>query len=275
MQTAEQLKALVREKYGEIAQQEGAQDCCGMSGCAPTDYTVFAEDYRQLAGYNADADLALGCGLPTEFAHIRPGQTVLDLGSGAGNDCFVARAQTGEFGRVIGVDMTPAMVEKARQNAHKLGFANVEFHLGEIEALPLPDNTVDVVVSNCVLNLVPNKAGAFAETFRVLRPGGHFSISDIVLRGQLPTGLQEAAEMYAGCVSGAIEQEEYLGLARAAGFTNLRLQKERVIQLPDQMLTKYLSADDIAHFRSGTTGIVSITLYGEKPAAACSGPGCC
>ena len=279
MKTSEELKQIVREKYGEIALQSKEQNessCCGATGCGSTvDYTVFSEDYRQLAGYSADADLGLGCGLPTQYAQIKAGDTVLDLGSGAGNDCFVARAVAGETGKVIGVDMTDKMIEKARTNAEKLGFTNVEFRLGEIEDLPLASNRVDVVVSNCVLNLVPDKAQAFAETYRVLRSGGHFSISDMVLVGDLPEGLQQDAEMYAGCVSGAIQKETYLAIIQQAGFVNVQVQKQRLVVLPDEILGKYLSTSQLEAFKQSGTGIYSVTVYAEKPTTCAPGSGCC
>lgn len=281
MNNEEELKQIVKDKYSEIALQSKEQNeasCCGATGCCTVDYAIFAENYSQLEGYNPDADLGLGCGVPTEFAHIKAGDTVIDLGSGAGNDCFVARALAGENGKVIGVDMTEAMIAKARDNAEKLGFNNVEFRQGDIENLPIGANRADVVISNCVLNLVPNKQQAFAETFRVLKPGGHFSISDVVLVGELPADLVKASEMYAGCVSGAIQKEAYLQLISQTGFTNVTVQKEKAIQVPDEILRDYLSEEAIAAFRKSDTGIYSITVYGEKPAAApcCEpGAGCC
>lgn len=269
MHTAEATKSLVREKYGEIAGQDKTTNettCCGMGPTGGT-YTIMADSYTNLPGYNPDADLGLGCGLPTEFARIQPGDTVLDLGSGAGNDCFVARAETGAAGKVIGVDFTPAMIRRARENAEKLGYNNVEFRQGDIEDLPLSDQSVDVVVSNCVLNLVPNKAKVFAEIQRVLRPGGHFSISDVVLRGHLPDALLNAAEMYAGCVSGAIQMDDYLTLIRESGFENLTVQKQKPILIPDDILLEYLSADELRAFVASGTGIFSVTAYAEKPGA--------
>lgn len=268
MNTEQQLKDLVVEKYSQIANQnlqDNLNSACGIGcGCSTIDYTIMADSYDDLAGYNPDADLGLGCGLPTEFAQIKIGDTVVDLGAGAGNDCFIARAITGETGRVIGIDMTPTMVSKARVNAEKLGFKNVEFILGEIENMPLPTETADVVVSNCVLNLIPNKEGALAETYRILKKGGHFSISDIVLKGNLPTNLQQAAEMYAGCVAGAIQQGEYLALVGKAGFQNIKIQKVKEIHLPDALLLQFLSVEQISVFRSSSVGIFSITVYGEK-----------
>ena len=276
-ETGEQLKQMVKEKYGQIAEQSkttNATSCCGATGCSTIDYSVMADDYTQLEGYVANADLGLGCGLPTEFAQIKAGDTVVDLGSGAGNDAFVARSIVGETGKVIGIDFTEKMIEKARANAKALNFTNVEFRQGDIENMPLAGNSADVVVSNCVLNLVPDKKLAFAETFRVLKKGGHFSVSDIVLVGDLPEGLQKNAEMYAGCVSGAIQKDEYVKIIKEAGFTNITLQKEKRITLPDEILKEYLTPEAMADFKTGSTGIFSITVYAEKPDACCA-PGCC
>ena len=284
MNTAEELKQIVKEKYSEIAEQsrdENASSCCGSGcGCATIDEAIMAEDYAKVKGYVADADLGLGCGLPTEYARIKEGDVVVDLGSGAGNDAFVARSITGSSGKVIGVDFTEKMIAKARANAEKLGFNNVEFRYGDIENMPLNENVADVVVSNCVLNLVPDKGRAFRETFRILKPGGHFSVSDIVLKGDLPDGLRSSAEMYAGCVSGALQKDDYLKAVKEAGFTSLKLQKERKITVPDEILSVYLNSSEIEQYRSGDLGIFSITLYGEKPAPAnakesCCDPGCC
>lgn len=279
MKTGEELKQVVKEKYSEIALQskgENASSCCGATCCSTVEYAVFAESYNELKGYAADADLGLGCGLPTEFAKIKKGDTVIDLGSGAGNDCFVARAIAGAEGKIIGIDMTDAMIEKARANAEKLGFNNVEFRLGDIENLPVTSSTADVIVSNCVLNLVPDKVRAFSEIFRVLKPGAHFSISDVVLVGELPSRVAEASEMYAGCVSGAIQKGEYLDVIKDAGFVNIAVQKEKAINVPDDILKDYLSPQEIELYRKSGTGIYSITVYGEKPSEAkCCEPGCC
>lgn len=267
MKTDAELKQIVKDKYAAIANQEvavNAASCCGATVASDEVYNIMTDDYAEVEGYVSDADLGLGCGLPTQFAHIQEGDTVLDLGSGAGNDCFVARHETGPDGKVIGVDFTPAMIQKARLNADKLGYNNVEFREGDIEDLPVADGSVDVVVSNCVLNLVPNKKGVISEIFRVLKPGGHFSISDIVLVGELPEALQHDAEMYAGCVSGAIQKDEYLGFIEEAGFRNIQIQKEKVIVLPDDILRKYLSEAEIAEFKSGKVGIFSISVYAER-----------
>jgi SAM-dependent methyltransferase len=279
MSTDNQIKEMVKQKYGEIALQDkesNQSSCCGSGGCSTDVYNIMTDDYSAVEGYNPDADLGLGCGLPTQFAKIKAGDTVIDLGSGAGNDCFIARKETGETGKVIGIDFTPAMIERARANAEKLNFNNVEFRQGDIEHMPVTANVADVIVSNCVLNLVPNKDGVFKEIFRVLKSGGHFSISDIVLSGSLPARIQEAAEMYAGCVSGAIQKQEYLQLIENNGFTNITLQKEKAIIIPDDILASYLTQEEITAFRNSNTGIYSITVYAEKPAGgACCEPGCC
>ena len=275
--TSEQLKEIVKEKYGQIAEQSknmNETSCCGATGCSTIDYTVMSDDYSNLKGYVAEADLGLGCGLPTEFALIKEGDTVIDLGSGAGNDCFIARSITGETGKVIGVDFTEKMIQKARENANKLNYKNVEFRQGDIENMPVAANVADVVVSNCVLNLVPDKKQAFLETFRVLKKGGHFSVSDIVLVGELPEGLKKSAEMYAGCVAGAIQKEEYLLNIKEAGFANVTVQKEKRINLPDVILKDYLTTNEIKDFHSGPSGIFSVTVYAEKPENCCA-PGCC
>jgi arsenite methyltransferase len=279
METSEQLKEIVRQKYSEIALQDkedNQSSCCGSGCCSIETSNIMTDDYSTIEGYNPDADLGLGCGLPTQFARIKKGDVVIDLGSGAGNDCFIARAETGEAGKVIGIDFTPAMIDKARANAEKLNFNNVEFRQGDIEKMPVTANTADVIVSNCVLNLVPNKYGVFQEIYRVLKPGGHFSISDIVLVGTLPRKIQEAAEMYAGCISGAIQKKAYLELIDITGFKNVLLQKEKPILIPDDILSSYLSAEEIAAFRESGTGIYSITVFAEKPIEApCCAPGCC
>ena len=279
MTTNDQIKDAVRQKYSEIALQDKATNetsCCGSTCCTTEVYNIMSDDYTTLEGYNPDADLGLGCGLPTQFAQIRPGDTVIDLGSGAGNDCFIARAETGESGKVIGIDFTPAMIDKARANAEKLGFNNVEFRQGDIEKMPVSDNTADVIVSNCVLNLLPNKDNVFKEIYRVLKPGGHFSISDIVLIGALPDALKQDAEMYAGCVAGAIQKQVYLELIEASGFKNITIQKEKTITIPDDILTRYLDAGQLQQFKTGDTGIFSITVFAQKlTEEACCAPGCC
>jgi len=288
MQTQEDVKEMVKQKYSEIAclpdrqalqdKETNASSCCG-SGCCSTDvYNIMSEDYNKLEGYNPDADLGLGCGLPTQFAKIKKGDVVIDLGSGAGNDAFIARHETGDTGKVIGIDFTPAMIERARNSAEVKGFNNVEFRQGDIENIPVTANAADVIVSNCVLNLVPNKDGVFKEIFRVLKPDGHFSISDIVLVGELPANIKNTAEMYAGCVAGAIQKDEYLQLIEANGFKNITIQKDKAIIIPDDILSNYLSSEQVASFKQSGTGIRSITVYAEKPSQTNSctpGGGCC
>jgi arsenite methyltransferase len=277
MQTEQELKEIVRQKYSEIALQDkgtNMSSCCGAGGCSTEVYNIMSDDYTKMEGYNADADLGLGCGLPTEFALIEKGNTVIDLGSGAGNDCFVARAATGEGGKVIGIDFTEAMINKARENAEKLGYNNVEFRYGDIEKMPVTANVADVVVSNCVLNLVPNKNNVLKEISRVLKPGGHFSISDVVLIGELPDKLKHAAEMYAGCISGAIQKDDYLSLIKSNGFKDVVVQKQKEIVIPGDILSGYMTADEIRDFRNSKMGIFSVTVFGKK-ADSCCEPGCC
>ncbi len=280
-----EIKNLVREKYAAIAEQsqlQNATSCCGAtSSCSGQEvYNIMADDYTTLDGYNPDADLGLGCGLPTEFAKIKQGNTVIDLGSGAGNDAFIARRMVGENGKVLGIDFTEAMIFKARENAEKLKFNNVEFRLGDIDDMPVTSNYADVIVSNCVLNLVPNKHKVISEIFRVLKPGGHFSISDIVLEGELPAKWKKVAELYAGCVSGAIQREVYLEIIETLGFKNVVIQKDKAITIPEDILANYLTTEEIQTYKNGKTKITSITVYAEKPTLEdknCCAPGswCC
>ncbi len=284
MNNNDSFKALVKEKYAAIAVQskeQNATSCCGATGCGTGEvYNIMADDYTTLEGYNPDADLGLGCGLPTEFAKIKEGDTVIDLGSGAGNDCFIARRFTGEKGKVIGIDFTSEMIAKARENAEKIGFNNVEFRQGDIEDMPVTSGKADVIVSNCVLNLVPNKQKVISEIFRVLKPGGHFSISDVVLEGPLPAKWKEVAELYAGCISGATQKDTYLEMIKAAGFENITIQKDKPVIVPDEILAAYLDKAEIDAYKNGGTKISSITVYAEKPAKdernCCEpGNGCC
>jgi len=268
MQNEKEIKEIVKEKYGQIAKKSGS--CCGPTSCCGTTsnkivgYTVMQDEYDNLKGYVKDADLGLGCGLPTEHAGIREGDTVVDLGSGAGNDVFVARAITGEQGRVIGIDMTEEMIEKANRNNQKLGYKNVEFYLGDIENMPLENSIADVVVSNCVLNLVPDKHKAFSEIYRILKTGGHFCVSDIVIKGELPKSLKKSAEMYAGCVAGAVQHDEYLKIIEESGFKNVEVKKTKVIDLPDEVLKDYLTKEALKQYRESKVGIFSITVTADK-----------
>jgi SAM-dependent methyltransferase len=258
MESAEKVKEAVRDKYAAIATQTS-------QGCTATEVSFVGDDYTQIEGYNADADLGLGCGIPTATAGMKAGDTVLDLGSGAGNDAFIARAIVGDTGKVIGVDMTAEMIERARINAAKFGFTNVEFRLGDIEILPVADSSVDVVISNCVINLVPDKSRVYAEIFRVLKPVGRFSISDIVVEGELPERFKQLAEAYAGCVAGAMEKEAYLRIITESGFIGVAFPKQKVIDVPDEVLAKVMSATDVKAYRASSGRIYSVTVYGEKP----------
>lgn len=271
---AKDLKLIVKDKYGEIARKSYLENssnrssessCCGKTGCCSDfGFSMIGDDYQNLDGYHPDADLGLGCGIPTQFAGIRKGDHVLDLGSGAGNDCFVARILTGESGFVTGLDFTDEMLAKARINVSKLGFDNVEFVKGDIEDMPLPDNRYDVILSNCVLNLVPDKSKAFSEMMRVLKPGGHFCVSDVVTKGDLPEEIRQDAVMYAGCVSGALEMDDYLKIIRDRGFRNVTVHKQKNIELPDDVLRNYLSGEEMKAFKNSGTGIFSITVSAEK-----------
>ena len=266
MENQEEMKAAVREKYGELA-RAGEGSCCAAGGCCGTGegITNMSDDYTGLEGYVPEADLGLGCGLPTEAADLKPGQSVLDLGSGAGNDAFIARRAVGESGEVIGVDMTPDMIRKSRENLAKLGYGNVAFRLGELEALPVESGTMDRVLSNCVLNLVPDKAKAFAEIHRVLRPGGGFGISDVVLEGDLPPSLRAAAEMYVGCISGALGKSDYLGMLRESGFVGVEVVKEKAITIPEDLLAAHLDASQRADLDRAGVRVLSVTVKGTKP----------
>jgi len=263
MQTSEEIKKVVKEKYGEIAAQksEGC-GCCGTNKII--DYSIFQDDYSKFDGYVAEADLGLGCGVPTEYAGLKKGDTVVDLGSGAGNDVFVARSIVGEEGKVVGLDFTQEMLDKANANKTKVGFTNVEFKLGEIENMPIENDLADVVISNCVLNLVPDKRKAFSEIYRILKPGAHFCVSDIVIKGELPAGLKKSAEMYAGCVAGALQKDEYVSVIKETGFKNIEIKKTKVINLPDEVLKEYLNDSEIEKFKSNSVGIFSITVVGYK-----------
>jgi len=279
--SAREVREAVKAKYAAIARGEeeeccepDAGSCCGDAGkevSAGEEVAVnmIGDAYRAVEGYVADADLQLGCGVPTDHAGLKPGQTVVDLGSGAGLDAFVARRVVGESGRVIGVDFAPEMVEKARSNAETLGVENVEFVEGDIEDLPLDAEIADVVLSNCVLNLVPDKVQAFAEMLRVLRPGGHFCVSDIVTDGKLPDEIRRSAELYAGCVAGAIEESEYLDLLGAVGFEEVEVPSRRRIDLPKEALPDTLTDADRAAMDEG--GLWSVTVRGRRPADSPSG----
>ncbi len=267
MENKEKIKEIVKDKYGKIA-VKGDENCCGPTSCCGTsditDYSVFNDDYSKVKGYVAEADLNLGCGLPTEFAGIKEGDTVLDLGCGAGNDVFVARQIVGDNGKVIGLDFTEEMIEKANRNNQKLGYSNVEFKLGDIENIPIDDNSIDVVISNCVLNLVPDKEKAFLEIYRTLKPAAHFCVSDIVIKGELNDDLRKSAELYAGCVSGALREEEYIGIIEKSGFKNVGIKRRKKIDIPDNILKEFLDEKHLMSYKNNVQGIFSITVTGEK-----------
>lgn len=269
MKDNQNLKELVKQRYSELAlNADGLKGCCcGRNPMVPSKkvFTIMSEDYSNLKGYEPDADLGVGCGLPTQYANINNGDTVVDLGSGAGNDCFIARAEVGENGKVIGIDFSPQMIAKARNNALKRGYTNVEFVEGDIENMPLEDNTADVVVSNCVLNLLPQKDIIFKEIYRVLKPGGHFCISDVVLNGIFPKEFTDNAAMYAGCIASAIQKDEYLKEIEKADFMDIRIQRTKTVLIPDEVLLEHLDEDTIRKYKSGNVGIYSITVTGRKP----------
>jgi arsenite methyltransferase len=267
LNTNEELKTMVKDHYGKIADQAGKKKSSCGCGCGKNDVdpSVFELDYSKLKGYNPDADLALGCGLPTEYAKIKEGDIVVDLGSGAGNDVFVSRALVGEKGKVIGIDFTLEMIEKANENNRKLGFDNVEFRYSDIENIPVDDNSIDVVISNCVLNLVPDKVKAFNEIHRILKPGGHISVSDIVTTGELPAAIKTLAELYAACVSGAIAKSEYIEIMKKSGLVNIQIDKENIIEISEETILKYLTKDELDAFRKSGVNVISINVYAEKP----------
>lgn len=271
----EDIRKYVRDRYAGIAKQGGS--CCGPSECCGT--ADPAEEASGRIGYSEEemnavpqgANLGLGCGNPTALASLRAGETVLDLGSGAGFDCFLAAERVGQSGKVIGVDMTPEMIEKARGNARKGGYDNVEFRLGEIEHLPAANDSVDIVISNCVINLSPAKDKAFAEACRVLKPGGRAMISDIVLTGDLPESVAQSLAAYAGCIAGAIRKEEYLRLMEAAGFQDVQVVQESRFEIAENEIDAY--ARSIAGnfnvppeaVREAARSVLSVQVFGRKP----------
>ena len=269
MKTNEEKKALVKEQYSQLALNSDLLKsgcCCGTKPMSPSKkvFTIMSEDYSHLKGYEADADLGVGCGLPTQYAGIKEGNIVLDLGSGAGNDCFIARAETGENGKVIGIDFSSQMIEKARKNTLKRGYTNVEFIEGDIEEMPLPDDSIDVVVSNCVLNLLPEKNKIFKEIHRVLKHGGHFCVSDVVLNGTFPKEFTDNASMYAGCIASAIQREDYLAEIEKANFLDIEVKRTKTVLIPDEVLEEHLDKSTICKYKAGNIGIYSITVTGRK-----------
>lgn len=260
-----EIKAAVKKKYAAIAVKNDPGCGCGPDCCDSENetFSMIGDAYKDTEGHVEEADLGLGCGLPTEHAGLKEGQVVVDLGSGAGNDCFIARSIVGETGRVIGIDMTQEMIDLGKRNSERLNFSNVEHILGEIEAVPLEDNLADVVVSNCVMNLVPNKAKAFAETYRILKPNGHFSISDIVFEGHMPDFLREVVDLYTGCVSGATPKANYLNTIAEAGFENIEVKTSREIEIPQGILDQHLSKEQQIELEN--LQVLSVTVNGRKP----------
>ncbi len=250
MQDANTITKAVRDRYSAIAEKSGS--CCGPS-CCETSVTDTSLGYTdaELSSIPEGANLGLGCGNPTGVASIKPGETVIDLGSGAGIDCFLAAQRVGPAGHVIGIDMTEAMIQKARENAIKGAHANVEFRLGQIEEMPVADNTADIVISNCVINLAPDKARVFSEIFRVLKPGGRFVVSDIVSNGQITEEDRRDMELWAGCIAGALDKHDYFEIVRRAGFVELIIKSEA----------------DYDYKKSAQFALSSMTLEARKPAA--------
>ena len=239
----------MRDRYGKMAKGSGCgcgPGCCSPAGSVEDIAVQIGYDKEDLAHIPEGANLGLGCGAPLEYAQVKPGETVLDLGSGAGFDCFLAARAVGDTGRVIGVDMTPEMLEKARANAISAGFTNVEFRLGEIEHLPIADNSMDLIISNCVINLSPEKEQVFREAYRVLKPGGRLLVSDLVLRRELSPALKDSVEAYVGCIAGASMKEDYLTTMRAAGFREVKVVDERVYDVGIEMLGEELSREALS-----------------------------
>jgi len=262
-QSNDELREIVRQKYAQVV-TSSSPGCCG-SGCGEeVKLNMIGDAYDGIDGYMAEADLGLGCGIPVEYAGLRSGQTVLDLGSGAGLDVFVARNEVGPSGHVIGVDMTAGMIARARENVHRSGYENVEFRLGEIEHLPVLSDSIDVVISNCVLNLVPDKKQAFAEIWRVLKPGGHFCVSDIVASGELPDWVKGIAEAYAGCVAGAIPRQDYLQIIQETGFQHIEVARERRIQIPAELLADSLTLRQQEEVANSDLQVMSVTVKAFK-----------
>lgn len=266
----------VQKTYGKIAKSGGS--CCGpITCCGVQDASAFRTVSGNIGYSEAEMDavpdgsnLGLGCGNPTALGALKEGETVLDLGSGAGFDCFLAARKVGESGRVIGVDMTPAMLERARANAEKGGFKNVEFREGQIESLPVKDGEVDTIISNCVINLSPDKLQVFREAFRVLKPGGRIFVSDIVLERHLPWFVRQSSAMYSACIAGALLEPEYLGTIKAAGFEGITIGTRAVYSVDNLVadpgvgrLTRFLLT--IPYFRTMASGVVSLGVSAAKP----------
>jgi len=267
MKTNNELKENVKEVYSSIVESTTAS-CCGGGGSScggsKVEFTMIYDDYKSVYGYTPEADLGLGCGIPTMFLDIKEGDTVVDLGSGAGNDAFIVSSLVGNTGKVIGIDMTEAMISKANSTRDKLGKQNVEFVLGDIENMPIENESADIVISNCVLNLVPDKAKAFSEIHRVLKNHGRFSFSDIVIQGKIEGKLKDLASLYAGCITGAIGEHEYLDLLKSAGFDDVEVKKRNRIDIPKEILLSHITEAEYKEFEQSSKGVFSITVTGNK-----------
>jgi len=263
---SESIKKAIQARYNEIASEipSGAFSRENLLACQ-AEQLPFSIDYSKEPGYEAELDLKLGCGIPTASADIKEGDAVLDLGCGVGNDSFLALKKVGPTGKVIGIDIAPGMVELASKHATRLGITNIEFREGDLESLPLESNSIDVVISNCTINMVPDKAKVFSEIFRVLKPGGHFSISDIVLRAPLPEDLKKVPELYAGCVAGTELKDSYLDYISLAGFEAVRISLEKNLIVPVEQLEKFLPGTVVHSLSEQSSSLVSVTLLGDKP----------
>jgi SAM-dependent methyltransferase len=271
------IQDAVRDKYGAIAASVGNTACCAPSSCGGSDaITSNLYSAAETDGLPAEAVAAsLGCGNPTALLPLRPGQVVLDLGSGGGIDVLLSAKRVGATGKVYGLDMTDEMLALARENQRKAGATNVEFLKGTIEHIPLPDNTVDVIISNCVINLSADKDAVLREAFRVLKPGGQFAVSDVIVRGAVPADIRRSMELWVGCIAGALEETDYASKLRAAGFTNVELESWRVYRVEDArafLTANGLDADRLAPEVEGR--FASAFIRGKKPTACCD-PGCC
>lgn len=272
----EEIRKVVRERYAKIVKPNSscctpAKSCCGSTNLTQEISKKIGYTEEELKAVPEGANLGLGCGNPVALASLKEGETVLDLGSGAGFDCFLAASRVGDKGRVIGIDMTPEMLEKARDNARKGNYANVEFRLGEIESLPVANNSVHAVISNCVINLSPDKKRVFSEVFRALKPGGRLMISDIVLLKELPDFVKNSIEAYIGCVSGALLKDEYIRTIKAAGFRDVRIIDETSFPMEfianDPTVKEVIENSKIPpeKVREVASSIMSIKVYGIKP----------
>ena len=274
------VREAIREKYGEIARSRGKSSCCGgpAAGCEGDAITSNLYSHSETAGLPDEAvAVSLGCGNPTALQALEPGQTVLDLGSGGGIDVLLSARRVGPSGRVYGLDMTDEMLELARENQRKAGVTNVEFLKGTIEAIPLPDNSVDVIISNCVINLSTDKDAVLREAFRVLKPGGRFAVSDVVVRGDVPADVRRNVELWIGCVAGALQDTEYAAKLTAAGFVDVDVQPWRVYQIDDARSFLAGTGVDVDRMAAAVEGkFASAFVRARKPEArSCCGPACC